>query len=247
MSYSIPREYLLPVTVATYDVGPEASLRLSAILRYQQEAADRHFAPAGLGWQDLAAAGMVFVATAWRCRIERLPRLGENLSLCTWHRERRGPRFFRCYRWTDAAGQECLSGVMQLALVDAAQHRLLRGTEFDRFGVHADETRTVRCPNPERWTPPALQPVGSYPVGRADVDLSRHMNNTRYADLLLDALPAAVQEGAIREVQLRFAGESRPGDTLQLAAAMTPPTVFVRGSTDRGTSFDACVTLCAED
>ena len=243
MTGGVKKEYRLPVTVATYDVGADAALRLSAILRYQQEAGDRHLTPGGMGWQALAQQNMAFVASRWCCRIRQMPRLGETLSLITWHRERRGPRFFRCYQWVDAAGRERLCGVMQFALVTADGHRLLRGDEFERFGVSDNRDHTVDCPDPARWPLPPLSPAGDYLVGRSDIDLSGHMNNTRYADLLCNALPEEAAARGVVQADFHFAGECRRGDTLTLAAVLDGDGAYMQATTDRGSAFAARLIL----
>lgn len=242
MKHNIQNECVFPVSVATYDVGASGDMRLSAILRYQQEAAEQHLGAGGLGWQALAKEGLAFVASRYRCRIHRLPRTGENLTLCTWHRERRGPRFFRCYRWQDADGQTIITGVMQFALVSTEDHRLLKGDEFDRFGLQSQPERTVDCADPKRYTLPDMQMVGEYTVGRSDIDMSHHMNNTRYADLMWDALPETAATRRIVELQCHFVSECRLGDTLTLHAADATDTAFVQVDSPRGTSFTAAVT-----
>lgn len=236
MNNIIQNEYALPLTVASYDVGADDRLRLSAVLRYQQEAGERHLAPAGMGWNDLMAHGMAFVTSRWRTRIHRLPSMGEMVTLTTWHRERKGPRFFRCYAWRDAEGELLIEGVMQFALVSVADHRLLRGNEFDVFGVADQPSRTVACGDPTRWTIPALTTADIYTVRRSDIDRNGHMNNTRYADLLTDVLPT----DAVAEMELQFAGECRLGDTLTLGIAETDA-LYVGGSTERGVAFAARV------
>ncbi len=236
MNSIIQSEYNLPLTVASYDVGADDRLRLSAVLRYQQEAGERHLAPAGMGWTALMTHGMAFVTSRWRARIHRLPSMGEAVTLTTWHRERKGPRFFRCYEWRDAQGALLIEGVMQFALVSVTDHRLLRGNEFDVFGVTDQPTRTVACGDPSRWTLPALTTADTYTVRRSDIDRNGHMNNTRYADLLTDVLPT----DAVAEIELQFAGECRLGDALTLGVAETDAW-YVGGSTARGAAFAARV------
>lgn len=237
MSNIIQKEYILPLVVASYDVGADDRMRLSAVLRYQQEAGERHLAPAGMGWTDLMSHGMAFVTSRWRTRIYRLPSMGEAVTLTTWHRDRKGPRFFRCYEWRDGEGNLLIEGVMQFALVSVTDHRLLRGNEFDVFGVADQPTRTVACGDPTRWTLPTLTTADTYTVRRSDIDRNGHMNNTRYADLLTDMLST----DAVAELELQFAGECRLGDVIVLGVAETDA-VYVGGSTQRGTAFAAKVT-----
>lgn len=239
----VQNEYVYPLTVASYDVGEGDRMHLSAVLRYHQEAAEQHLAPGGLGWDGQLANGFTFVLTRWHAQLLRLPAMGEKITITTWHRERRGPRFYRCHLWRDAAGAELIRSVTEYAMVSIEDHRLLRGELFDRFGIPPHPEHTVACADPERWKTPPLSPVGDYVVRRSDTDRNGHMNNTHYGDLCTDFLPG---KGIVREVSLHFAGETRPGDRLCMTAAREGDTGYVRGETERGLSFDAKLIVSAE-
>ena len=239
MSKIIPTEYTLPIKVASYDVGANNAMRLSAVLRYQQEAGEQHLQSAGLGWQGMMASGMVFVTSRWRTRVHRLPAMEEQVTLTTWHRNRKGPRFFRCYEWRDEAGNLLIEGVMQFALVSVTEHRLLRGDEFMERAPLPDSPCDVTCGDPARFPVCDLPPVGEYRVRWSDIDRNGHLNNTHYADLMLDGLPADRLASMPAEVDLHFAGECRLGDTLILSAVESDGITTVTGDTDRGRSFAA--------
>ena len=239
MDKIIPSEYKLSVKVASYDVGANDVMRLSAVLRYQQEAGEQHLVDAGLDWQALMQTGMVFVTSRWHTQIHRLPAMEEQVTLTTWHRDRKGPRFFRCYEWRDVAGNVLIEGVMQFALVSVAEHRLLRGDEFMAMAPLPDNPRQVSCGDPARLPVSGVAPVGEYRVRWSDMDRNGHMNNTHYADLMLDGLSADRLAGQPAQVDLHFAGECVMGDTLILSAAEEENVTTVTGDTARGRSFAA--------
>lgn len=245
MAQTIQKEYQMPLEITSYDVGAENQLRLSAVLRYQQEAAERQLAPLGLGWSALVAQGMVFVTSRWHARVFRLPIMGEKVTLTTWHRERKGPRFLRCYEWRDEKGDLLLDGVMQFALVSVEGHRLLRGEEFDAFGLPALPERGVDCADPAKFRMPPLSPQWDMTVRWSHTDRNGHMNNTRYADLLCDALPDGMGR-PMADVQLYFAGESRPGEVITLSAATEDGVDYVRGTVGERTVFEGRVTFSEE-
>ena len=241
MQQIIPNEYTMPIKIASYDVGPGGKLRLSAVLRYQQEAGERHLVGAGLGWQDMLKMGMVFVTSRWHAVVHRLPGMEETVTLTTWHRDRKGPRFFRCYEWRDEGGALLIEGVMQFALVSVESHRLLRGDEFMAVAPLPDSPRGVACGDPGRFPVTGVTPAGEYRVRWSDTDRNGHLNNSHYADLMLDYLPAARLERDPAEIDLHFAGECLLGDALAIAVAETGDTCTVTGDTDRGRSFAARV------
>ena len=241
MSDIIPNEYTLPLRITAESGDAQGRLRLSAILRRQQEAGDAHLTAGGLTWEALYRRGLVFVAYRWRAAVTRMPRVGECVTLTTWHRERKGPRFSRCYEWRDEDGAPLVCGVMQFALVSAAEHRLLRGTEFDVFGLPEHPDRTVPCGDPAAVRFPAdAAPAGAYTVVPADIDQNGHMNNARYADVIAAHLPAGA---AVREINLHFAGECRLGDVIALRTARRDGAVLLQGAVGDRPAFTAAVTL----
>ena len=246
MSEIIQPEYSLTFKIASFDTDSADRIRLSAVLRYQQEAGEQHLGPAGLGWRDLSSHGIAFVASRWHTTIHRLPTLEEEVTLTTWHRDRKGPRFFRCYEWRDAEGNLLIEGVMQFALVSVTDHRLLRGDEFMALAPLPDAPRGVACADPGRFVLRDAIPAGNYEVRWSDIDRNGHMNNTRYADLMWDFLPSLWQGRNPVDVELYFAGESRQGDLLSLAVSMDGENACcVAGDTDRGRTFTARVTFGA--
>ena len=96
MDKIIPNEYKTTLKITSYDVGMDDCLKLSSLLRYQQEVGEQHLHDAGLGWKAMIEMGMVFVTSRWRTAIHRLPQMEETVTLTTWHRDRKGPRFTRC-------------------------------------------------------------------------------------------------------------------------------------------------------
>ena len=128
---------------------------------------------------------------------------------------------------------------MQFALVSVESHRLLRGDEFMEIAPLPDSPRQVTCADPGRFPVTGVSPAGEYTVRWSDTDRNGHLNNTHYADLMLDYLPAERLSGAPAEVDLHFAGECLLGDTLEMAVAEEGAVSTVTGTTARGRSFAA--------
>ena len=240
----IQPEYSLTFKIASFDTDSADRIRLSAVLQYQQEAGEQHLGPAGLGWRDLSDHGIAFVASRWHTVIHRLPLLEERVTLTTWHRDRKGPRFFRCYEWRDAEGNILIEGGMQFALVSVTDHRLLRGDEFMALAPLPDAARGVNCADPGRFRLTQEVDNGTHKVRWSDIDRNGHMNNTRYADLMWDVVPEEWQDETPVDVELHFAGESRQGDMLVLCSYVEADNILcVAGDNANGRVFAAKITF----
>jgi len=180
--------------VHSYEVDPEGLLTPRALCAYLQEAAGGDAARAGYTMERLAEEQLVWVIQWMRVEVERYPRRGETLAVTTWAR-----RFERAIAWrefdvADGSGARVAVGTSRWAVVDLRARRLVRLPEFIRT-----------CPVPER--PPALDRAPSvlepaepadgerrFEVRRGDLDMVRHVNNTRYVEWALETVPDEVQE-----------------------------------------------------
>lgn len=208
--------FSMPILTPTYDAGPNRLLRLSALLRWQQEVGERHVINYQMDWESLAAKGMAFVLARGCGVIHRLPRSGEPVRLETWSDHIQGAQFYRGYRLLDEAGNRLTESMAAFALVDVATHRLLRpnGTELNGLPTAVQESG---CPLPPALKKtPVLTPVGEWKVPHSAVDLNRHLNNTVYADLLTDFLPADLREQSPRTYALYYLTEAKEDEVLTL-------------------------------
>lgn len=247
---SIYRETL---TVPTYAVGPEGLLRPSALLRMQQEAGEKQLLGGGMGAVALAESGLAFVVTRLNMQITRLPRMGEEVVLTTWHRETRGVQFFRCYTLTEPDGTPLTAGVSAFALVDTENHHLLRPDALGDGALPAEPELQNGCPDPKKELPPALTEVAAFRPRWSELDQNGHVNNTCYADFLCDFVPSGMARKRVTGFSVRFERETLPTDTLILSAAedrwqekgQTGGVAWVAGHHARGEAFVG--KLCYED
>lgn len=208
--------FSMPMITPTYDAAANGALRLSALLRWQQEAGERQTLRYQMDWRSLAAEGVAFVLARGCGVIHRLPQHGEQVTLQTWSDHIHGVQFFRGYRLLDEAGERLTESMASFALVDVNTHRLVRPTVISMHGLPTAEQETA-CPLPPALKEvPPLTPVGEWTVRHSSVDFNRHLNNTVYADLLCDFLPPAVREQTPKAYALQYITEAREGETLTL-------------------------------
>lgn len=223
MAYSVRPTFSWEFSISTFDAGQDRRLKPSSQLRLQQEVGERHFAEAGLGYQELYRQGMAFLLTRMNSRIFRAPELDERVTLRTWHRDTRGVQFFRCYQFLDERGELLIDSVTAFALVDVESHRLLRPGVFERFGLGEQPERRSDCPDPVKWKAPSpLEPAGERLVRWSDIDYNGHINNAVYADIACDALPGGMAGRRATGLSIAYLHEAVEGEALTLATAVQP-------------------------
>ncbi|MBQ3094350.1 MAG: hypothetical protein IJC52_04170 [Clostridia bacterium] len=236
----IAPEYVWRTRVATTDVGPDRLLTPAAQLRFQQEAGELHFGAGGLGFEGVAEHGLAFVIVQNNCRIVRRPAACEEITVRTWSRNVKGAKFYRCYRLEDAEGNVLIDSVAVFVLVDVNSHEMLRPSQFPYEMPHCPDKEHT-CPDPARLRMPAdAKECGTHTVRLSELDFNAHLNNTRYADIVFDCLPAEAA-ASMDGFSVAFVREAKGGDTLTLTRAFEGGTWYVQAQNGDNVCFTAQV------
>jgi acyl-ACP thioesterase len=234
-------------TVADYDCDSTNRIKPSAIMRYMQQTSSDHLTHLGISQEMLLAENIVFMLTKSNLKFFRLPKAGEKIVIGTAPIGTKGPRFYREFTVEDMAGNRLISCLTLWILVDPASHKILRPSAFTHSLVFA-ETRIEGhigdedLPKKEENT--ALQM--ELPIRYSHIDCNGHVNNSFYADFVLDSLPPALlAEGTLDTLVISFQNEAKIGDKLLITREDHPAGCYhIYGSkADGGACFDASVCL----
>ena len=88
-------EYSRTVQVASYEVGANAKIKLSVLLRMAQETSEQHLGALGIGYERLKADGIVFLFTNYSVSIKRMPVHNDVLTIKTHPCGTAGVQFYR--------------------------------------------------------------------------------------------------------------------------------------------------------
>jgi acyl-ACP thioesterase len=201
--------------VHSYEVDTDGLLAPRALFAFLQEAAGGDAARGGYTMERLAEDGLVWMIQWMRVEVQRHATRGETLVVTTWARRLDRALAWREFEVVDASRARVAVGTSRWAVVDVEARRLVRLPEFVR-----------RSPVPDR--PPALDRGPStlepaepadlerrFEVRRGDLDTVRHVNNTRYVEWALEAVPEETQEGCRPSVfEIAFRREGTYGDAV---------------------------------
>lgn len=230
------RSYRHTYHIDTRDLDCFDLCRPSAVLGYLQDVA-------GLAAEDFGGATprmMEKYRHTWmlarvQFTLDRPLRLHDALELHTWHRGGDGAVM---YRDTDLVlnGQTVGQALASWVLADVDTRALARMSAFpelqDTDGGALNRTTRLR---PLRL-PSDLAEAQRRPLHYSDLDVNGHVNNTRYADFLCDALAlqAAPAGAFVTEVQLNYLKECRAGEVLTLKAGWRDGAGLVGGEDGQG-------------
>ena len=188
MSETMFKSYEESFTLRTRDCDMTSKWRLSSILECMQEAAGAHSALLGCGRDDLLKQHIVWVLSRCEIHMNRYPAIGEKITVQTFPMPVRRYFFPRYFVFTDARGELVgRAGSLWLLLDTRTRHMLPPGDVARLIPDNTDLSVPMTLPA----TVGALQGdefVSEYQPLYSDLDVNGHVNNTRYADWLCNAL-----------------------------------------------------------
>lgn len=212
-----------------HDTDAERRVRITQMLVYMQETSNAHLEDCGISLDRLRdEKHLAFILSKIRMKIYAPLYAFENIEVQTWTCKGHGfsiPRFYRILR----DGELIADADTVWALVDVDTKRIV--SEDALSGIYDFENEnTVPLDLPLRFKLPKDKSVSSIGMRRivySDLDYNRHMNNTKYPDMLCDFIPAT-DVGRIRGVFLSYLGEAAFGDTLDVRHLFSEKTHYFR-------------------
>ncbi len=228
--------------VDSHDLDYNGVARASALMRFMQESANSQCLHMGPSLESLRdERGLAFLLSRFSAGFYATVYPYDNLIAETWGVESRGFSFQRCYRiWR---GESIVAEAVAIwALVDIQNRRPVRVSEYTP-GFDYEEMLTLDTPS--RIVFPTASPlrlVGEHTVSYGETDQNMHMNNTRYSDMLCDAVDMKGQR--IYRMSFNFLNEARLGETVNIYAAHQKEDDFFRTvRTDGKVNVEAQITF----
>lgn len=208
--------------VVTYaDVAMDGKLSYPGMLRILQEAAARASAACGYGFKDIERNGVCWVLTGWRLELFERANWNDTLTIHTWPRSVDGflsDRDFEIFAGNRVIGR-CSS---RWFLVKPDTGRITRVTEAVRSAYTINERRMFETDIPSNGTPaPGAVITYTHTVERRDLDTYRHVNNLRYLDFALEALPQEIFDARPSTVDIVYRKQILPGTEICCLYSLT--------------------------
>lgn len=197
-------------------------LGLVGLLNILQDVAWAHAEHLGHGYEATIEAGAIWILSRQKLVLTAWPQWGDQLDVRTWVRPVKGPLVHRDYemRVGDRKIGECTASWLTL---DVRTRRPVRPALSGAGGdFRLDGALEL---TPEKIAPrPALGEIARFPVRNSDLDVNGHVNNTRYAQWILDATPLEAHAAwRIRGYEVNFLAELQVGDAVAIEDA--PPEI----------------------
>ena len=211
--------YTRSYTNMWHDTDACGFVRPSRLLEYMQETANLQCRDYGMDLNDLFyQKGMGFLLSRSQIRIDAPLRAYEEIEVRTWCPPSRALSFLRNFQVL-RGGLVVAEALTTWALMDVNRKALIKVTDFDGEFPLGDPLDETTLPKRVRIGSSLTLPVvGQRRTVYSDLDFNRHMNNTKYADMLCDHIPD--MEGKyVSSLSMAYLHEAAYGDEITVCRA----------------------------
>lgn len=218
------------------DVDMFRSMRYSVFLRWLQEASIAHTEALGAGRDKTLDKGALWVIARVSVEILRMPQYDEVVTFRTWAGKTRHVLFPRYYEIIDAEGNVAVRASAVWLLMDAKTRKMAFP---DKYGVRIADTSTgTELPLPAGVPMQDAPPVYRHTVRFQDVDINGHMNNSKYIDVVEDALGFDfLHDFELTRFEIDYEEEIRGGKRVSLFGKCDDGKIYFEGRTGNKVCF----------
>lgn len=206
-------------TVRSSEIDYQGQITMPTLVSYMQEAAWNNTTSLGISMYELLEQGLTWVLQRFRVEMFCYPGHRETITVETWASGREKVFLHRDFRIYGEDKQLLGQATSVWLVMDVVKRQLAAIPDF----VMAMELAEGYEPLPfAKGKLPALTEVQhelQTQVRWHDIDLNKHVNNTRYLQWALETLPAdLLEQKQLSEVDIIFRSETTLGDTVKAVA-----------------------------
>lgn len=212
--------YRTSFDVRAYECDATGRLAARYLCAFLQETAGGHAQRVGYANPQLQADGLAWVLHRLRVAVAAWPRAGERVSVETWAPSFETALAHREYLVEREDGGAVARATSRWVMLNLSARRLVRLPAEIRALPLPDRPRALDGELEDLAPLAAAETERRFEVRRSDVDAFAHVNNTRYAEWVLESVPEAVFEGAEpRLFDLVFRKEAGYGEAVLARSA----------------------------
>lgn len=157
------------------------------------------------------------------------PKWNETITIKTWLRTPTSDVFFfRDYEFFNGETKigECTS---TFSVIDMNTRKMV-APDLNKLGaVFRDDHNRTELPEKILWQSDVTE-IAQFEVRNSDLDMNNHVNNTKYAQWILDAIPLEVLKGDVqlKKYEINFLTETKSGDKVILQKTNAPDSAITQ-------------------
>lgn len=230
-------KYETKITLFSSYFDMNDNLSVKSILNIFQDLAGIHADDIGVGYEDMLAKNLYWILSRIKFDILKMPVPNQTVIAQTWPREKGRVDFDREFKILSEDGETLIVGTSKWCVIDTQTRSLQRTENVNYIGEvcpdvnYEDKFAKIVMPDEN------LKESFSYEVRFSDLDHNKHMNNTNYAVLCLNA----IENKIVSHFEINFLSECLCGDKLVISIAKTEEGEYVSGKNGEKQSFVAYI------
>lgn len=225
---------------ADFDFQDE--IKISSLFTYMQEVAGRHADIMGIGTHFLWPRGWGFIVTNNYLEMFKPVAIDDVLRVKTWPLPPGRAVFERQYEFYNFKGEKVAGAASRWCLLDVKNKRMLSVSELKQ--MQSDRCNPQRALNFKDWKIEPFDiserlPSFQMRVHSSEYDHYMHVNNTRYADFVMNCFSVEELSGKkVKSFQISYEEQCIEGETLSFYRCPVDENTFtVIGVKDNGKRF----------
>ena len=213
------------------------NLTAKSILSIFQDVASIHAEELGVGYRAMLNKNLYWVLSRIKFNILKMPKINQTVLVETWPHLKGKIDFDRDLKILSENGEPLIIGTSKWCVIDTINRMLQKTDNVNYIGEYFldknYESRFGKIILPEEnFTKKFV-----HKVSFSDLDHNEHMNNTNYANLVLNV----VENKNFTHFEINFINECKFGDEIEAFTTKTQDGEFVVGKVNNKTAFIAFV------
>lgn len=212
-------------------------LTAKSILNIFQDVASIHGEELGVGYMPMLEKSLYWVLSRIKFDILKMPSINQTVVVETWPHIKGRIDFDRDMRILSEDGEILVIGTSKWCVIDTINRTLQRTDNINYIGEYCLDINYEGRFNKVILPNDGLKKVLDYEVGFSDLDHNEHMNNTNYANLVLNAVETKV----FNHFEINFINECKYKDLITVSTIRNEEGEFVSGIVNDKIAFNAYV------
>jgi len=208
----------LPIRFGAIDKSDR--LKLNAVFQLFQEAAISHAENLGVGREEMARTGQVWILSRMSVQIDRRPNYCETVTVRSWPRG--GEKLFamRDFDMRDSSDVPVISARSAWIIVDMEKRRPLRPQSI-MDNLPQNEGVNAMTQSPASLAERAnLSKAAEKKASYTDIDFNGHVNNVRYIEWIENTLdPQLLEKAGKLRFDINYMNEILIGEPVEILSA----------------------------
>ena len=225
--------------IRTSDFDKFNHIKPSSVLDLFQDAAGRHAEEIGVGYEAMKNRSYFWVLVKTKFEIISQPEMHQKVVVKTWPLPPNKFIYRREYSIENENGEKLIVGSSEWVVVHSERRRFVSVSDLYSFtdGFHTEMNFAEKLEKIEDFDADSL-PYTVNP-GFSELDANNHVNNTKYANFVLDAINPEETFG-INVFQIDYRKEVLQGTQVDIYNKKNDEDILAKGVNENGDIMFAC-------